>query len=120
MRGAGLAADVEAQYLGARRGAAWLGDRHQHVAHLACGIWLDDWLARHGLIEPEKAHRHQHAIIGKNGVGAGQLHQTERNPVAIAHGGLFNRFPGFVRTHATGGFAREAGLRHAAKADIVK
>ena len=40
--------------------------------------------------------------------------------MAVTHGGLFNRLPGFIRTHAAAGLTGEATLRRPAKAYFVK
>jgi hypothetical protein len=59
---------------------------------------------RRDIINLDERQRHQFAVMGKNGIGAGQLHQADRNAVTVGHGRLLDRRQ-FSRAQTTIHFA---------------
>ena len=84
----------------------------QHVQHGVGIAGVHDACAGYLLSGLEHGRRHQFAFARKHGIGMGKLEQADRQTVAITHGGLFDRAPGFEPTQspAYGSGERQIGL----------
>ena len=115
MRGAGFPADAVARDLRLGRGAARQDDHFQHVPHLARNLGLQHGASRDRAGFLEQGHRFQLTIGREHGIGAGELHQVDREAVPVGHRRLLDRPPALRRTQPTRHLARETGFRRRAE-----
>lgn len=119
--GTGFAGYAITRHPGQCPGTAFLSHGLHHRAHFPCHGWREHPLADDLLrLALEERQRHDFAVVGKRHVGPGQLQQTDRQSVAIRHGGLFDRLPGRRIAQPSGSLTREARTRQLAEAGAVK
>ena len=70
------------------------------------------------MIDFHQAGGNDFTIMREHGVSPGQLKQTGRQTIAIAHGRLFNRPPGFVGPQSATDHTWERHLRFLSKAHL--
>ena len=111
MRSARLAAHRIAHGLGQLAGAARCRSHPEHAANRVGILGRKHPDADRRLIFLEHGDRNDLAIVGKRGVRMRHLEQRCRQPIAISHGGLLDRPPGFPGTQAARHGAGKLDLR---------